>query len=159
MANPPFSHPLYVRLLDEGVDVCRPVKAEWWRHGLLRIVGPISGDADGERWEFPPGSIVGWRFEVLDKGAVRLAVSPKYERELTSDDGVYVRVIEEGMTAYAPVPTEPAGDDPVRIVAPPEGYDHELDCWEFPPGSLVRVRIGTPGYPEMRLAVAPDDEP
>jgi len=47
---------IYMELLDEGVDVWRPVEAERRQDGLYRIV---SGPPDEtEAWRFPPGSVV-----------------------------------------------------------------------------------------------------
>jgi hypothetical protein len=48
---------IYVRLLDEGAEVWRPVQAR--REGIeaFRIVGPRP-QPEGERWEFPLGSLV-----------------------------------------------------------------------------------------------------
>ncbi|WP_375382723.1 hypothetical protein [uncultured Sphingomonas sp.] len=46
---------LYMRLLDEGVDVWRPVEAESLPSDGYRILGPVP---DGETWEFQPGAIV-----------------------------------------------------------------------------------------------------
>lgn len=45
---------IYVYLLDEGVQVWRPVEAEPVGDAF-RIVG---GCPDGERWEFQPGDVV-----------------------------------------------------------------------------------------------------
>ena len=47
---------VYVRLLDEGVDVWRPVDAEEVSHGVYRLVGTY--DSSIEKREFETGSIV-----------------------------------------------------------------------------------------------------
>ena len=46
---------VYVRLLDEGVDVWRPVTAELTGDGVYRILGEPSED---EVWEFGPTTLV-----------------------------------------------------------------------------------------------------
>jgi hypothetical protein len=46
---------VYVRLLDEGTEVSRPVNAELVGPGLFRLLGPVP---NGEVWEFQPGEIV-----------------------------------------------------------------------------------------------------
>ena len=46
---------IYVELLDEGVEVWRPVEGEAIESGLYRL--PSEPPAD-EVWAFPPGSIV-----------------------------------------------------------------------------------------------------
>jgi hypothetical protein len=46
---------IYVKLLDEGTDVWRPVAAEMINDSIYRLVGER---ADGETWEFEAGSMV-----------------------------------------------------------------------------------------------------
>lgn len=47
---------IYIELMDEGVEVWRPVKAERRQDGLFRI---LSGPPDEtEAWKFPQGSVV-----------------------------------------------------------------------------------------------------
>jgi hypothetical protein len=45
---------VYVRLLDEGTDVWRPVPATQQADGTFRISEPEDYDAENETWEFPP---------------------------------------------------------------------------------------------------------
>ena len=49
---------VYVRLLDEGVDVWRPVPAVPLGDGVYELVAPNGYDAEDERWEFSPKSRV-----------------------------------------------------------------------------------------------------
>lgn len=49
--------PIFVALVDEGVDVWRPVQARPLSRGLFRIVG-VEADVSDERWQFPTGAIV-----------------------------------------------------------------------------------------------------
>jgi hypothetical protein len=46
---------IFVALLDEGVDVWRPVQARPLGGGLFRIVG-VEADVSDERWQFPAGA-------------------------------------------------------------------------------------------------------
>jgi len=46
---------IYVKLLDEGTDVLRPVDAVEISDGLFHLVGM---NDESEEWEFPCGSIV-----------------------------------------------------------------------------------------------------
>ena len=46
---------IYMPLENEGTDVWKPVQAEDLGGGRVRIVGSMP---EGERWRFPPGSIV-----------------------------------------------------------------------------------------------------
>ena len=55
MAEP---NEIYVRLLDEGTEVSRPVKAESVGPGLFRLLGSVP---EGELWQFQPGEIVRYR--------------------------------------------------------------------------------------------------
>ena len=48
---------IFVALLDEGVDVWRPVQARPLDRGLYRIVG-VDADTSDETWQFPAGAIV-----------------------------------------------------------------------------------------------------
>ena len=59
-AGPPPAPPdrpttVYVPLVDEGVDVWRPVVAEPVGPMLFRLTGPVP---DGEAWAFEPGAVV-----------------------------------------------------------------------------------------------------
>jgi hypothetical protein len=56
---------VYVRLVDEGVDVWRPVRAVHEADDVYRIV---SQPVEGERWEFPSGSRVRCRSQMLSDG-------------------------------------------------------------------------------------------
>ena len=67
------SQTIYVALLDEGVDVWRPVDAEVLPDGLFRIVSPAP-DPDDERWEFSSGSIVRCEYRRLSEGRTLVAV-------------------------------------------------------------------------------------
>jgi hypothetical protein len=53
---------IYVRLLDEAVDVWRPIRAAHQADDVYRIV---SGAVEGEEWEFSTGALVRCRRETL----------------------------------------------------------------------------------------------
>jgi hypothetical protein len=53
---------IYVRLLDEGIDVWRPVAATALPDGTYILA--ITQVPDNEQWEFPPGSRV-----VVERGS------------------------------------------------------------------------------------------
>jgi hypothetical protein len=46
---------IYMALLDEGVEVWRPVGAEQVGPDLFVVAGPVP---DEEEWAYPPGSLV-----------------------------------------------------------------------------------------------------
>lgn len=48
---------VFVSLLDEGVNVWRPVSARPLGQGLFRLVG-VNANVSDERWQFPAGAIV-----------------------------------------------------------------------------------------------------
>ena len=48
---------IYIRLLDEGVDVWRPVSAETLADGQYRIISENT-DPENEKWEFKTGDVV-----------------------------------------------------------------------------------------------------
>jgi hypothetical protein len=57
MSDDSLQEQIYVALLDEGVDVWRPVSAERISEGIYRI-SQQPYDRDTERWEFEPGALV-----------------------------------------------------------------------------------------------------
>jgi hypothetical protein len=52
---------IYVELLDEGVDVWRPVEAEPLGDDRYRLLAKPDYDPELEAWAFLPGSVVGCR--------------------------------------------------------------------------------------------------
>ncbi len=63
---------IYVSLLDEGIDVWRPVLAEHVRENVYRIADqPHPAD---EVWEFLPGTLVLCKQIQLDEGSVLAAI-------------------------------------------------------------------------------------
>lgn len=60
---------IYVALLNEGVDVWRPVDAVPTGQNAYRILGEVPAL---EEWEFPPGSTVRCESKVLSGGETRL---------------------------------------------------------------------------------------
>lgn len=65
---------IYVALLDEAIDVWRPVVAEELREGIFRIISE-NPDPDNERWEFPPGAVVRCESRQLSDGRFLVAVA------------------------------------------------------------------------------------
>src|SRR5690348_15970137 len=66
---------VYVRLLDEGVDVWRPVQAAARSDGSLELVAPNDYGPETEHWEFPPHTRVRCqvrRFEGGKEGLVAI---------------------------------------------------------------------------------------
>jgi hypothetical protein len=61
---------IYVALLDEDVDVWRPVEARR-EGGFYRIVGPVP---ETEKWAFDSGSLVRCEQRELSEGPVLVAV-------------------------------------------------------------------------------------
>jgi hypothetical protein len=60
---------IFVRLLDEGVDVWRPVQAEPLHGDIYRILDQPY-DRETERWEFTPGDEV--VCELIESSADRI---------------------------------------------------------------------------------------
>jgi hypothetical protein len=63
---------IYMRLLDEGVDVWRPVQAEPRSDGSYVVLGPVPAD---EEWEFAPRTIVRCEPKMLTEGKTLVAVA------------------------------------------------------------------------------------
>ena len=64
---------IFVRLLDEGVDVWRPVASEHVRGNVYRIADQPY-DREVETWEFAPGDEVIAEFTDSDDGPFLVAV-------------------------------------------------------------------------------------
>ena len=67
---------VYVRLLDEGTDVWRPVHATALPDGTFRLLEPDGYDPNAETWEFPPSTkvrCVTRKFTDGDEGLVAVA--------------------------------------------------------------------------------------
>jgi hypothetical protein len=56
---------IYVELLEEGVNVWRPVRAISEGNGVYRLPNE---QPEGERWAFPPGARVACETQVLVEG-------------------------------------------------------------------------------------------
>jgi len=64
---------IYLALLDEGIDVWRPVQATELASGLYQIVSD-NVDPSDERWEFSAGSKVRCELRSLSGGTYLVAV-------------------------------------------------------------------------------------
>jgi hypothetical protein len=66
---------IYVKLLDEGTDVYRPVKASIVNSDHYKLDCPDIYDPDDEHWEFPPGSCVIAITKQLTHGSCLVAIA------------------------------------------------------------------------------------
>ncbi len=69
---------VYVRLLEEGTDVWRPVRATALPDGTFKLAEPDGYDPDAEIWEFPPHARVrcaARKFADGDQGLVVVATA------------------------------------------------------------------------------------
>ena len=74
MDSPVTEETIFVRLLDEGIDVWRPAVAVCLGPSTYRIA-PQSYAEDVESWEFSPGDVVECRTLDLSEGRVTAAVA------------------------------------------------------------------------------------
>jgi hypothetical protein len=65
---------VYVKLLDEGVDVWRPVSAEVASDGAYRLA---DDQPEGERWEFEPGTSVWCEERRFEDGILGLVATQR----------------------------------------------------------------------------------
>jgi hypothetical protein len=63
---------VYVALLNEGVNVWRPVQARPVGRSDFRLVG-VEDDVSDESWQFPPGAIVKCEMRRFSEGNSGLA--------------------------------------------------------------------------------------
>jgi hypothetical protein len=66
---------IYVRLLGEGVEVYRPVRASMVSTTTYILGGTDVYDPEDEEWEFPPGSLVNVQERTLNGEIVLVAIS------------------------------------------------------------------------------------
>jgi len=64
---------IFVRLLDEGVDVWRPVPAIDIGNQRFRLTAPDDYDTSFETWEFPRGAVVDCETKTLSDGPALVA--------------------------------------------------------------------------------------
>ena len=75
-------------------------------------------------------------------------------RDTDTETIVYVRLLDEGTDVWRPVRAIRFSDGSFQI-AEPDGYDPELEAWEFPPRAKVRCTVKTfAGGEEGLIAVA-----
>lgn len=65
---------IYVRLLNEGTEVFRPVLSQELRP-MVFVLGADEYDPDDEEWEYPPGTLVCVEVHQFEDGLQRLVVS------------------------------------------------------------------------------------
>ena len=61
---------IYMPLLDEGIDVWRPVDAERIGPKIFRVIGPVP---EGEAWAFQTGEIIHCQEKQLSDGTHNVA--------------------------------------------------------------------------------------
>ena len=66
---------IYVALLNEGLEVWRPVKALRLSPSKYKILEDNEYDNESEQWEFPPGTIVMCEKKKIKDGVIEAAVS------------------------------------------------------------------------------------
>ncbi len=65
---------IYVKLLDEGVNVYRPVSAKEISRNIYKLSGMDQYDSSDERWEFPSESCVEVSEQHLSDGEALIAI-------------------------------------------------------------------------------------
>ncbi len=75
---------IYMALLDEGVNVWRPVPALKVDANTYVVLKPDDYDPEGEKWEFPPGSVVVVEDRRIADGVVPAAVRRAWTGRLTA---------------------------------------------------------------------------
>ncbi len=66
---------IYVRLLNEGTEVFRPVSATQIELNIFKLDNKDSYDSENEEWEFPPGSQVFVEERMLERNHILIATS------------------------------------------------------------------------------------
>jgi hypothetical protein len=66
---------IYIPLLNEGTNVCRPTKAVRVGGTRFKVLATPDYSPETEEWEFPPGSVVECRVEKRENRDVLVARS------------------------------------------------------------------------------------
>ena len=69
---------VYVAVLNESVDVWRPVEARSLGRNLFRLIG-VDADVSDESWQFPIGTVVRCETKVFDDGNIGLTAIERRE--------------------------------------------------------------------------------
>ena len=69
---------IYIKLLNEGTNVYRPVPSLKKDDNIYEVLGKDIYDSQDETWEFPPGSIVVCEWQKLSGGDCLVATFSKY---------------------------------------------------------------------------------
>jgi hypothetical protein len=71
---------------------------------------------------------------------------------------IYVSLLDEGTPCARPTECIELGDGLFKLL-PTKNYDPDDEHWEFPPGSVVRVKAVPGEHSERLLAVRADHSP
>jgi hypothetical protein len=143
--------PIYITLLDEGSPTMRPTTAIALGNGLYRMMSIPNYDSEDEAWKFLPGSTVRLKEITLPDGKTSwIAV-----HQDPSVISIWVRSSEKPAPPQRETYALPLGDDLYKILPTPHYTSEQL--WEFPPGSVVRLKEMPTAYKGQTylLAVAP----
>ena len=69
-----FTKEIYIRLLNEGTDVCRPTMGKMISEEVFEVLPTETYDLDDEEWEFKPGTVVSCQFMEKSMGNILVAV-------------------------------------------------------------------------------------
>ena len=72
---------IYVRLLDEGVQVARPAYGELIKDDIFRLLPTENYDPDDETWEFLPGTVVRCERKISPDGNEVLLAVAEYNQK------------------------------------------------------------------------------
>lgn len=75
---------IFVALLNEGIDVWRPVSARKLRDSTYNILPGQPYDPSDETWQFPPGSIVVCEPRATANGTILAAIRLKDQSRKTA---------------------------------------------------------------------------
>jgi hypothetical protein len=64
---------IQMRLINGGPDSWRPVQAIRQREDIYCVIGPV---AEGEQWQFPPGTLVRRKRKIMSNGKQEMVATP-----------------------------------------------------------------------------------
>ncbi len=64
---------IQMRLMNGGPDAWRPVQAIRQREDIYCVIGPVG---EGEKWQFPPGTLVRRKRKMMSNGKQEMVATP-----------------------------------------------------------------------------------
>lgn len=133
---------IYVRLLEEGTPTIRSTKAVVLGKGFFKLLPTDHYDPEDEVWEFLPGDTVSARPSKIGSDEIVLLASP----QITTKEPLLTKYLDRKIESVFIVERSSLKQtqainlgNGLYVLLPTDGYDPQIEDWEFSPGAIVRV--------------------